>query len=152
MTTTIPLAQEDPTTAFFTAVGGFQNCLTARHVKFVGTPDPHNPSSPANDPNYLRALQVCAAQSNIVQALKNVQAAQADLTPAQISDQNKAYLKFRTCLIKLGWNVPEPKPDAQGRLFSFGGANTPQLNPPPGQSIFSSPDIRACASQAQRQG
>ena len=153
VTTTIPLATQDPTTAFFTAIQTFQSCLSARGVKFVGAPDPSNPASPANDPNYLKNLEVCAAQSNILQAMKNAQAAQADMTPAQIAAENKGYLKFRTCLIGRGWKVPLPTPDAQGRLFSFGGGgggggSGPQLTPPPGQSILSSPDIRACASQA----
>ena len=147
-TTTIPLATADPTTAFFTAIQSFQSCLSARGVKFVGAPDPRNPGSPANDPSYLKNLEICAAQSNIVQALKNAQAAQADLTPAQIAAENKGYLKFRTCLIGRGWKVPPPTPDAQGRLFSFGGGSTPQLTPPPGQSLLSSPDIRACATRA----
>lgn len=147
-TTTIPLATADPTTAFFTAIQAFQSCLSARGVKFIGAPDPRNPGSPANDPTYLKNLEICAAQSNIVQALKNAQAAQADLTPAQIAAENKGYLRFRTCLIGRGWKIPAPTPDAQGRLFSFGGGSTPQLTPPPGQSLLSSPDIRACAAKA----
>ena len=147
-TTTIPLATADPTTAFFTAIQTFQSCLSARGVKFVGAPDPSNPGSPANDPNYLKSLEICAAQSNILQALKDAQAAQADMTPAQIAAENKGYLRFRTCLIGRGWKIPPPKPDSQGRLFSFGGGSGPQLTPPPGQSLLSSPDIRSCAAQA----
>ena len=61
-------------------------------VTFVGAPNPANPSSPANDPNYIKALSTCAAKSNIVQALKAVQSAQDNLTPAQVKKQNKGYL------------------------------------------------------------
>ena len=151
--TTVPLAQEDPTTAFFTAIGSFQSCLTALGIKFLGAPNPGNPSSAANNPNYLKGLEVCAAQSNIVQALKNEQASQATLTQAQIATQNKAYLKWRTCMIKRGWTIPEPTPDSQGRLFSFGaGGGAPRLTPPPGASLLNSPDLRQCASQAGASG
>jgi hypothetical protein len=54
-------------------------------------------------------------------------------------------------MIGRGWTIPEPKPDAQGRLFSFsgGGGSGPQLTPPPGQDILTSTDIRDCAAQTQ---
>ena len=150
---TIPLASEDPTTKFFSAVNVFQSCLKTSGVKFIGAPDQSNPNSPSNDPNYIKSLSTCAAKSNIVQALKDQQTAQDNLTPAQIKSQNKDYLKWRDCMIGRGWGIPEPKPDSKGRLFSFGGANgtsTPNFTPPPGQDILSSSDLQACAAQIQR--
>jgi hypothetical protein len=152
--TTIPLAKEDPTTAFFQATSDFSSCLKGLGVKFVGAPDPKNPNSPANDPNYLKSLTTCAAQSHIVQALKDFQSAQNNMTPAQIQQQNKGYLAWRQCMIGRGWQIPEPKPDAQGRLFSItgsGGGTGPQLTPPPGQDVLTSSDIRDCAAQTQQQ-
>jgi len=150
---TIPLDKQDPTTAFFQATSDFSSCLKGLGVTFIGAPDPHNPTSPANDPNYIKSLTTCAAQSHIVQALKDFQTSQNDMTPAQIKVENAQYLKWRTCMIGRGWQIPEPTPDAQGRLFSIGGSGGTgvQLTPPPGQSLFNSTDISNCASQVQQQ-
>jgi hypothetical protein len=149
---TIPLAKQDPTTAFFQATSAFSGCLKTNGVKFIGAPDPKNPSSPANDPGYLKSLTTCAAQSHIVQALKDMQTSQSNLTPAQIKVQNEGYLRWRDCMIGRGWTIPQPKPDAQGRLFSFsgGGGSGPQLTPPPGQDVLTSTDVRDCAAQTQK--
>jgi hypothetical protein len=148
---TIPLAKQNPTTALFSAVATFQSCLTEHGVTFQGAPDPKNPSSPANDPNYIKNLAACAAQSKILQALKAAQSAQDNLTPSQVKTENKDYLKWRKCMIARGWGIPQPTPDAKGLLFSFGGSGSSQPNftPPPGQSLISSPDLQACAAQAQ---
>ncbi len=121
-------------------------------MKFIGVPDASHPNSPANNPDYIKALSTCAAKSNIVQALKDQQAAQDALTPAQIQTQNKAYLKWRDCMIGRGWGIPKPKPDAKGRLFSFGaggGGSVPNFTPPPGQDLLSSSDLSQCAAQSQ---
>lgn len=150
--TTIPLAKQDPTTALFTAIGVFQSCLKGLGVTFAGAPSANNPNSPTNNPSYLKSLTTCAAQSNIVQALKAEQTAQDDLTPTQVANENKIYLKWRTCMISRGWVVPQPKPDAKGALFSFGtsGGGGPQMTPPPGQTLLSSPDISECVALAQK--
>ena len=149
---TVPLAKEDPQTKFFCALGVFQSCLKGLDVKFIGVPDSSNPNSPANNPDYIKALSTCAAKSNIVQALKDQQTAQDNLTPAQIETQNKGYLKWRDCMIGRGWGIPEPKPDSKGRLFSFGaggGSSVPNFTPPPGQDLLSSPDLYQCATESQ---
>lgn len=149
-TTTIPLAKQNPTTAFFQATSEFSSCLKGLGVTFVGTPNASDPSSPANDPTYLKVLEKCAAQSNILQALKNFQNSQSNLTSSQIQQENKQYLAWRTCMIGRGWTIPAPTPNAQGELFSVDGAETgSQFTPPPGQNILNSPDIQACAQQAQ---
>jgi hypothetical protein len=149
---TVPLAKEDPTTKFFKSLGIFQNCLKGLNVKFIGVPDGKDPSAPVNNPDYIKALTTCAAKSNIVQALKDQQSAQDNLTPAQVELQNKGYLKWRDCMIERGWGIPKPKPDAKGRLFAFGaggGSSVPQFTPPPGQDILSSADVQQCATRAQ---
>jgi len=154
---TIPLAGEDPTTKFFGAVGTFSSCLKGLNVKFIGIPNQANPNSPANDPTYIKALSTCAAKSGIVQALKDQQSAQDNLTPAQIKLQNKGYLKWRDCMIGRGWVIPEPKPDSKGRLFSFGagggggGAPGGGFKAPPGQDIVTSKDVSECATNAQKE-
>ena len=148
-TTTIPLAKQDPTTAFFQATGAFSSCLKGLGVTFIGVPNAADPKSPANDPNYIKSLQTCAAQSHILQALKDFQASQNKLTPKQIQDENKAYLRWRTCMIGRGWKVPQPVPDSQGRLFYINlNGGGPQLQPPAGQSVLNSPDIQACVKQS----
>jgi hypothetical protein len=149
--TTIPLNKQNPTTAFFQATSSFSACLKGLGVTFIGTPDPSHPNSPANDPNYLKALEKCAAQSNILQALKAFQASQNNLTPKQIQQENQQYLRWRTCMIARGWSIPTPTPDSQGRLFSLniGSGRGPQIVPPAGESLFNSPDLQACAAQSQ---
>jgi hypothetical protein len=156
----VPLAKADPTTTFFSALSTFQSCLKGLNVKFIGVPDQSNPNSPTNDPNYIKGLSTCAAKSNIVQALKDEQNSQNNLTPAQIETQNKGYLKWRSCMIGRGWGIPEPKPDSKGRLFSFGapgsgggGGNAsavPNYTPPPGQDLLTSSDLQECAAQATK--
>ena len=148
---TIPLAKQNPTTALFSAVATFQSCLTGRGVTFQGAPNPKDPNSPANDPNYVKSLVACAAQSHILQALKAEQSAQDNLTPTQVKTENNDYLKWRKCMIARGWGIPTPTPNAKGLLFSFGGTSgsSQQFTPPAGQSIISSPDLQACAAKAQ---
>jgi hypothetical protein len=151
---TIPLAQQNPTTALFTSIGVFQSCLSNLGVTFVGAPDPSNPSSPANSPSYLKSLGTCATKSNILQALKAAQSAQDNLTQAQVKKENKQYLKWRKCMIGRGWGIPQPTPNAKGLLFSFGGTGGGSnagtgFVAPPGQSLLNSSDLQQCAAVAQ---
>lgn len=150
--TTIPLAKEDPTTALFSAIGVFQSCLTGMGQSFIGIPNASDPNSPADNPAYVKSLTTCAAKSNILQALKAAQSAQDNLTPTQVKTENKAYLRWRTCMISRGWKIPEPTPDQKGLLFSFSGGSgdLSQYQPPPGQSLLSSPDLQACAAKAEQ--
>jgi len=152
---TVPLAQENPQTKFFASLSTFSSCLKGLGVKFVGAPDPSNPNSPANDPTYLKNLGTCAAKSNILQALKTESTYQDNLTPAQIEQQNKDYLKWRTCMIGRGWGIPQPVPDSKGRLFSFGtgsgSSSVPNFTPPPGQDIITSSDVQECAAQVAKE-
>lgn len=153
---TIPQAQQNPTTALFTAIGVFQSCLTSLGVKFIGAPNPSDPSSPANNPSYLKNLITCATKSDIVQALKAAQSAQDNLTPAQVKKENEDYLRWRKCMISRGWGIPQPTPNAKGLLFSFGGSGGggegSGFKPPPGQSLLSSSDLQECAAIAQQGG
>jgi len=150
-TATVPLAKQSPVTGLFTAVGIFQSCLTGLGVSFIGAPTAGNPNSPADNPTYIKALQTCAAKSNILQALKAAQSAQDNLTLAQVKKENQQYLKWRTCMIGRGWGIPAPTPNAKGLLFSFGGASggPSGFKPPPGQNILSSSDLQACAAKSQ---
>jgi hypothetical protein len=153
---TIPLDNKtDPTTDLFAAFGKFRKCLDDLGVKFLGAPDASNPNSPTNDPNYLKSLSTCAARSNIVQTLQAASAAENNLTPAEIEQRNKGYLKWRSCMVDRGWKIPTPTPDAQGRLFSIGnaassgGAANP-IQAPPGKDILTSNDVQQCAAKVQK--
>lgn len=158
--TTVPLAAQNTLTALFSSINTFQSCLKGMGVTFVGIPNAADPNSPANNPDYIKALTTCAAQSNILQALQAAQDAQKNLTLAQIKTENKQYLKWRTCMIGKGWKIPAPTPNAQGLLFSFGGpggggasagdsgTDLTGIVPPPGKTILSTGDLEACASQA----
>lgn len=150
VTTTIPLDQDqDPSTALFDALAKFRGCLDGLGVKFIGGPDASNPDSPTNDPDYIKSLATCAARSNIVQALQAAQSANDNLTPEEIQDRNKSYLKWRKCMIGRGWKIAEPVPDEKGRLFAFGQGSQTQIEAPPGKDILSSSDTRECADKAR---
>jgi hypothetical protein len=148
----VPLNNKsDPTGDLLKSFGKFRDCLNELGVKFIGAPNPNDPQSPTNDPDYLKSLSTCAARSNIVQALQAAQAANDNLTPAQIKQRNKGYLMWRDCMINRGWNVPKPTPDAQGRLFNFStNGQGPQLKPPPGKDLFNSKDIEQCATKVAK--
>jgi hypothetical protein len=149
--TTIVDTTQDPTTALFGALGKFRACLDDLGVNFIGAPDSANPNSPTNDPTYIKNLSTCAARSNIVQALQASQSANDNLSPAEIKQRNKAYLKWRSCMIDRGWKIEQPKPDSQGRLFSFStSGTTTQIQPPPGKDVLTSKDLEECAAKAQK--
>lgn len=149
-TTTIVSTSQDPTTSLFTAFGKFRSCLTQTGVKFIGAPNAADPNSPTNDPTYIKGLTVCAARSNIQQALAASQKANDNLTPAEIKTRNKGYLIWRTCMIGKGWQIAEPVPDAQGRLFNFGTGGGNAIVAPAGKDLLSSPDLQACAAKSQK--
>lgn len=151
---TIPLNDtSDPTTDFFQAFTDFRSCLGDEGVTFIGVPDGADPNSPTNDPVYIEALSLCAARSNILEAIQAAQSAQQDQTPEEIEEANVQYLAWRECMIDRGWGIPEPVPDADGRLFSLGGQQQTggaQFEPPPGKDLFTSDDITECAAEVGR--
>jgi hypothetical protein len=148
----VPLAKSgNATTDMMVAFGKFRDCLKDLGVKFIGAPDASNPQSPTNDPDYLKSLSTCAARSNIVQALQAAQSEQDNLTPAEIKQRNKAYLKWRDCMVNRGWDIPKPTPDSKGRLFAFSASGGgPQIKAPPGKDLFNSKDLEQCAARVQR--
>ncbi len=150
--TTIPLTQQNPTSALFSALGVFQGCLAGLGVTFIGAPNPKDPNSPANNPTYLKNLETCATKSNILQAHKAAETAQNNLTPSEVKTENEQYLKWRSCMIARGWGIPQPTPNSKGLLFSFSTASSAEsFKPPAGQSLLSSPDLQACAAKAQQE-
>jgi len=154
-TSTVPLAQQSPATAFFTALGVFQSCLSGLGTKFIGVPNKKDAGQAVDNPTYIKNLETCADRSQILQALDTANNADNKLTPAQVEVENKGYLKWRQCMISDGWTIPTPKPASNGLLFTFGnssGSDEPQMTPPPGESLLSSNDMQACLNQVDPSG
>jgi hypothetical protein len=132
------------------ASGRFRDCLNDLDVKFIGAPDPNNPQSPTNDPDYIESLGTCAARSNIIQFVEAAKAEQDTWSPKEIKRQNEGYLLWRDCMVKRGWKIEKPTPDEKGRLFVISTSSKPP-EPPPGKDFFNSTDQPKCAAQAQRE-
>jgi hypothetical protein len=148
-TTTLPQEELEPGEALFEAVGAFQSCLDAEGYEFIGIPsqDETDPEAPVNQQSYIDALVACAARSQIQERLAEADAAQADLTPEEIEDQNRQFIAFRDCMVGRGWGIPDPVPNEQGLLFGGFGSTTSWVAPP-GESLASSDDIGECTSEA----
>ena len=145
--TTLPQEEQSSGEALFEAVGVFQSCLAADGYEFIGIPDASLGDVPQNQQPYIDALIACAARSQIQERLAEADAAQADLTPEEVEEQNRLYVAFRDCMIGRGWDIPEPTPNDVGLLFP-GFAATTQWVAPPGEDITSSDDVGECTSDA----
>jgi hypothetical protein len=148
-TTTLPQEELDPGEALFEAVGVFQSCLDAEGYEFIGIPfqEETDPEAPVNQQPYIDALVACAARSQIQERIAEADAAQADLTPEEIEDQNRQFIAFRDCMVGRGWGIPDPVPNEQGLLFGGFGSTTSWVAPP-GESLTSSDDVGECSSEA----
>ena len=146
-TTTLPQEEQDAGEALFEAVGVFQSCLDAEGFEFIGVPDDPGGDGPQNAQGYIDALIACAARSQIQERLADADAAQADLTPEEIEDQNRGYVAFRDCMIGRGWSIPDPVPNEFGLLFP-GFAAAAQWTGPPGEDIASTDDVGECTDEA----
>ena len=109
---TIPLAKQNPTTALFSAIGDVPVVPDGTGGDIPGAPDPNDPNSPANDPNYLEEPgHVRGAEQHPPGAQGRAERAQDNLTPKQVKTENKDYLKWRKCMI--GARLGHPDADAQ---------------------------------------
>ena len=144
----IPLAEDDtpPIVGLLEAFQVFSGCLGDEGFAFVGAPGQNGATPDDFEPAYMQALQLCAAESNIVQAIANSQAADAELTADEIEDRNGAFLVFVPCLELRGWTVDEIVPNERGLLQA--GQNNGGLTPPPGVEFFDSNDIAECIQEA----
>jgi len=116
----IPLDQSsDPVSELFTAFDDFQSCMERVGREFIGIPDPEVPETV--DPEYIADLQTCAAESGILEAQSNLEAASAERTLEEIEQWNVAILFFADCLRGRGWEVTEPVQDEFGSLQLGGG-------------------------------
>jgi hypothetical protein len=115
-TDTIPLNQDDRPAELklFDAFAEFRGCIEDSGETIRGNlQDPNNPAY--QDPEYLQLVQKCAARSDIINVLNEVQATRESLTPEQIEQRNEAFKLLSDCLKKRGWTI-ETATDAQGLI------------------------------------
>ena len=146
-TTTLPQEELTEGEALFEAVGIFQSCLDAEGYEFIGVPDPSLGDVPQNAQPYIDALIACAARSQIQERLAAADAAQADLTPEEVEEQNRQYVAFRDCMVGRGWDIPDPVPNEFGLLFP-GFQAAAAWQGPPGEDIANTDDVGECTSEA----
>jgi|GEM_PF-1288175 len=96
----------------------------------------------------LDTLIGCAAQSQILQTLEDVQASGADRTAQEIEADNEGTLHFVDCARGIGWTVSDPTPDQDGAL-QLGTGATDGLTAPDGED-FTSPGFRNCVLESER--
>lgn len=116
---TIPLAEEEVPAGLkmMDALEEFNNCLADEGVEFIGPPNTDlGPDDPVNQPEYIQALTLCAAQSGIVDAMQEFQSSRVGRTPEQIREDNEQFIELADCLRGKGWTVSDPIPDADGSL------------------------------------
>ena len=103
---TIPLNKDDrpPEVRLFEAYGNFRDCLEDKGYGIDGNlTDPNNPAY--QDSAYREAVTTCAARTDIVTVLREVQATRANLTPEEVETRNEVFITLRDCLVDKGWEV-----------------------------------------------
>jgi len=113
---TIPLNQDDRPAELklFDAYSEFQGCIEDSGETIRGNlQDPNNPAY--QDPAYLEIIQKCAARSDIINVLNEVESTRTSLTPEQIEERNVAFKLLSECLKKRGWKI-ETSVDSQGLI------------------------------------
>lgn len=103
---TVPQNVDDrpPEIRLFEAFGKFRACLEDKGYGIEG--DLTNPNNPAyQDPAYADAVGTCAARTDIVAVLQEVQSTRANLTPEQVEQRNEVFVELQSCLEAKGWTV-----------------------------------------------
>jgi len=103
---TVPLNKDDRPAELrlFEAFSKFRSCIEDKGFTIEGDlSDRNNPAY--QDPEYAETVQTCAARSDIVTVLQEVQATRSSLTPEEVKTRNEAFVLMRECLIKKGWTV-----------------------------------------------
>ncbi len=91
-------------TRLFDAYAKFSSCIASSGEKVRG--DLLDRSNPAfQDPAYVSILSKCAARTGIIQILTEFNTVRAELTPKQVKERNKSFLKLKPCLEKRGWKI-----------------------------------------------
>lgn len=147
----IPLEQEEAGISdLLDSFEAFSNCLDDANY-----PEDLIPNGPDDQETFAKLSQDqidtlvgCAASSQILQTLEDVQAAGVDRTAEEIEADNEATLAFVDCARGIGWQVSDPVPDQDGSL-QLGGGPGAGLTPPPGED-FTSPGFRECVLESER--
>jgi len=122
---TVPLNKDTrpPELRLFDAYGKFKSCIEDAGETIKGNlQDPKNPAY--KDPEYVKVITTCAARSDILSILKEMQTTRSNLNPAEVETRNKAFKLLEKCLVDKGWTI-ETTTDKIGLI-----------NP----SVFQSPD------------
>ncbi len=146
----IPLNEQDTTIVeqadvLFDSIDIFNRCLDDEGREFIGVPSAETPEGdPSLDPSYIASLQKCAAESNIQEAFASNALSSDGLSADEIANRNAGYVYFEECLVVRGWTLGEALPDENGLLEVQPG----EFDPPPGESILDTDDLRECLALA----
>jgi hypothetical protein len=136
---TVPQNVDDrpPEIKLFDAFGKFRACIEDRGYGIEGDlTDPNNPAY--QDPDYLDAVSTCAARTDIVAILEEVQSTRANLTPEEVEQRNEVFTALRDCLVGRGWTV-ETSTSAIGLLEPTVFQNA--------EGVLDERDINQCLSE-----
>jgi len=103
---TVPQNVDDrpPEIKLFDAFGKFRGCLEDRGYGIDGDLlDQNNPAY--QDPDYVDAVSTCAARTDIVAILQEVQVTRSSLTPEEVEQRNEGFTALRDCLEGKGGTV-----------------------------------------------
>jgi hypothetical protein len=121
----------------FEAYANFSSCLTASGDKVRGNLlDRSNPAF--QDPEYVTILSKCASRTGIIQILQEFQSVRTKLSPKQVKERNKGFLKLKPCLEKRGWTV-------ETSTNEIGLITPTQFSSPDG--TINSRDLNQCSAQ-----
>ena len=122
---TVPLNKDTrpPELRLFDAYAKFKSCIEDAGETIKGNlQDPQNPAY--KDPEYVKVITTCAARSDILSILQEMQTTRSNLNPDEVETRNKAFKLLEKCLVDRGWTI-ETTTDKIGLI-----------NP----SVFQSPD------------
>ena len=103
---TVPQNVDDrpPEIKLFDAFGKFRGCLEDRGYGIDGDLlDQNNPAY--QDPDYVDAVSTCAARTDIVAILQEVQVTRSSLTPEEVEQRNEVFTSLRDSREGKGWTV-----------------------------------------------
>jgi hypothetical protein len=141
---TVPQNVDDrpPEIKLFDAFAKFRGCLEDRGYGIEG--DLTDPSNPAyQDSDYLDAVSTCAARTDIVAILEEVQTTRSNLTPEEVEQRNEVFIALRDCLRDRGWTV-ETSTSAIGLLEPTVFQNA--------DGVLDERDINQCLSEQNLDG
>jgi hypothetical protein len=105
-TDTVPLNEDDRPAELrlFDAFTKFRSCIEDEGYTIQGDlADRNNPAY--QDSAYLAVIQTCAARSDIVNVLNEVQATRSSLTPDEVETRNESFKVLQACLEPKGWTI-----------------------------------------------